>query len=428
MDIGAIHKTAQEQGSRRRPRHAARWRVVQIRDAGLDQILVGVVKWQAPDRILDAGCGGGQGGGVIVGVGKEGRDIGANGDTGRPGQRRHRDDEVRVLFASQGQRVGQDKAAFGVGIVNLDRQPLARGQDVLRAESIGGNRVFHRRDQDAQADRHVQRHDHMGKAQDGSRAAHILFHQPHRGAGFDVQAAGVKADTLADKGQAGAGGAPSHVDQTRRRGAGAADGVDQGEVVGQQVVTRGHADFRAVLIGEAAGGGFQVGGTHVVCGGVDKIASQHFTSGDDLQAICIDTIRRDKLGCGRFGAAVAGEVVGFQQPAQRGLGQVAAGQAGRDGIGPSRQFACGRGDGKAGAFAAGGCALPHQRHSNRAIRAGDAQGRARSSLKAAGVSPGARRGGDRVQVIGVNHMQRRGGRASGGKHRKGRVGHSGGPF
>src|SRR3546814_3693764 len=65
------------------------------------------------------------------------------------------------------------------------------------------------------------------------RATHVLVHQQHRRAWLDVQAAGIKADALADDGDAGVRViTPFRVQDARfaaRRG-GAADGCDEGEM------------------------------------------------------------------------------------------------------------------------------------------------------------------------------------------------------
>ena len=61
---------------------------------------------------------------LVVGV--ERHDFGAERDARGAGQRRHVDDQLRLLLVGERQRVGQDQAAFGVGVADLDRDALAR--------------------------------------------------------------------------------------------------------------------------------------------------------------------------------------------------------------------------------------------------------------------------------------------------------------
>ena len=71
---------------------------------------------------------------VVVGV--ERRQLRPERDARRAGERRHVDQQVGRLLVGERQRVGQDQAAFGIGVADLDREALARA-DRRRA---GGTR------------------------------------------------------------------------------------------------------------------------------------------------------------------------------------------------------------------------------------------------------------------------------------------------
>ena len=176
-------------------------------------------------------------------------------------------------------------------------------------KALPATAVLDRRDQHAQAQRQAQRHDHPRKAQHGGRAAHVLFHQPHRGAGLEVQPAGVETHALADQRQRRAGLAPAHVDQARRAGRGAADRVDHREVLLQQVVARGDLDRRRRCRRPGRAQPFQLVRPHVVGRRVDQVAGQRLARRDRLDARGIDALGRDQAGPAGALAVVAVEAV-----------------------------------------------------------------------------------------------------------------------
>ncbi len=113
--------------------------------------------------------------------------------------------------------------------------------------------------------------------QHGRGAAHVLLHDQHGAFGLEIEPAGVEAHALADQRHLGiAGLAPAQFDQPRRAAClgGAADGVDQRKILLQQIVADDRTEFRAVLLGERAGGGLQLGRAHVVGRRVDQIAGE----------------------------------------------------------------------------------------------------------------------------------------------------------
>ena len=67
--------------------------------------------------------------------------LSARRDPRRAGQGRAIDQKLRFLAIALGQGVGQDQAALGVGIADLDRATVAGGEHVAGTEGIAGNRV-----------------------------------------------------------------------------------------------------------------------------------------------------------------------------------------------------------------------------------------------------------------------------------------------
>lgn len=117
----------------------------------------------------------------------------------QPRQCGHVDHEIGRLLIGVGQCVGQDEAAFRIGIVDLDSQALAALVNVAGSESVGGNRIFNNRYDDAQVDLEFCIHDHQRQTEDIGGTAHVLLHQKHRGGRLDVKAAGIEAHALADE-------------------------------------------------------------------------------------------------------------------------------------------------------------------------------------------------------------------------------------
>ena len=91
-------------------------------------------------------------GGERIVVGEERRQVGAERDARRAGQRGEVDDQLRLVLVGERQRVGENEPALGVGVADLDGQALARRVDVARPERGAGNRVLDRRNEHAQPD------------------------------------------------------------------------------------------------------------------------------------------------------------------------------------------------------------------------------------------------------------------------------------
>ena len=118
-------------------------------------------------------------------------------------------------------------------------------------------------------------HEHVREREHGGGAAHVLLHVEHAAVGLDVEPAGVEAHALADQRDLRMRRiAPGHVDQARRAVGGAADRVDEREILLEQIVADDRADAGAVAGGERARGIFELGRAHVVRRRVDQVARE----------------------------------------------------------------------------------------------------------------------------------------------------------
>ncbi len=351
MQVGPRRREApEEQRCGDRPGHTARGRVVEVRDARLDQGFVGCVERHPPDRVTHAGGGLRQGRCQRVAVGVEGRQVRADRHPGRPGQRGHRHDQVRRLLGGKGQRIGEDEATFGIRVVDLDRQPVACGQDVAGAEGVARHAVLDGRDQHPQPQVEAQTADHLGEAQHRGGPAHVLLHQRHRASGLQVQPPGVEDDALADQRDGRAGSAEAQVDQARGTVGGAPDGMDQRQVFRDQVVARGDAGLSAVPDRKRPCRRFQLGGTHVVGRGVDQLARQAFARGDAFDPSPVDAVGRHEARRRRSGRVLAAVVaIAREKPAERRFRPVVRVEAVVEAIGAPRHGRRDRTEGEAGA-------------------------------------------------------------------------------
>ena len=192
---------------------------------------------------------------LVVGV--EGRQVGPERDARSARQRAHVDKQIGRLLVGERERIGKHQPAFRIGIADLDGQALARAIDVERPERRARDGILDRRDQNAQPHRQLAVHDHVRERERRRGAAHVLLHDQHRGRRLEVEAAGVEADALADQRDLRRRRiAPVQIDQARRAVGGAADRVDEREILLQQIVadrwTRTLAPWRSASARAAA--------------------------------------------------------------------------------------------------------------------------------------------------------------------------------
>ena len=111
---------------------------------------------------------------LVIGV--ERRKLRSERNARRAGERAHVDQKLGRFFVGKRQRIGQDQAAFGVGIADFDRDAFARFVDVERPHGGAGHRVLDRGNENAQSDLEPGVHHHLRQRQHIGGAAHVLFH------------------------------------------------------------------------------------------------------------------------------------------------------------------------------------------------------------------------------------------------------------
>ncbi len=114
-----------------------------------------------------------------------------------------------------------------------------------------------------------------------------------------------------------AGLAPGHVDQPRRAGRRAADGVNERKILRQQIVADDGIGRRVMARGEFARGLLELRRPHIVRRRVDEIARQRHPFDDALQIVAVETLRQIEIDLARLGLAVAREAVQAERESQR---------------------------------------------------------------------------------------------------------------
>ena len=246
------HKTVEEEACDARPGKAVCVAVVDVGDVGVEVFPVSVVKRQAPDGIVMRCARRQQRFRGLVPPRHEGGEVGSQRHPRRAGQRGEIDQQRGLLLAGAGQRVAEDQPPFGIGVADLDRQPLARAQHVAGAKGVPGDDVLGRGDEAMQPDLEPRAHHQPRQRQRMRRAAHVLLHQQHAACRFDIQPTRIEAYPFADHGEHGvAGVAPGEVDQARRVAARRRppDGVDHGVILFERVPPH-HFELGRMRLGE----------------------------------------------------------------------------------------------------------------------------------------------------------------------------------
>ena len=124
-------------------------------------------------------------------------------------------------------------------------------------------------------------------------AAHILFHQPHRGPRFDVQSARIKANPFAHKRhRRRAERPPTHIKQSWHLIRGPTNRMYQRQIFIQQRITSYHRNFGSVLFSQRSKRCLQRIWSHVRCRRIDQITRQGIALGHCLDTRRINAIRR----------------------------------------------------------------------------------------------------------------------------------------
>ena len=117
----------------------------------------------------------------------------------RARQRREVDEVGCALLARVPEHVGEDQPSLRVGVRDLDRLAVARGEDVARAERTAADRVLGRADDAERAQGQAEVGDRADPLDHGRAAGHVALHVLHVLAGLERDAARVERDRLADE-------------------------------------------------------------------------------------------------------------------------------------------------------------------------------------------------------------------------------------
>ena len=273
---GALGEAAQEERGGDGAAAAFAGGVVHVGPGRVDEALVVLDQRHAPVGLLVGLARGEEGLDELLVVAEERGQVGAQGHARGAGEGGQIDQARGAQLARQAQAVGQEQAALGVGVTDLDLEACVGVDHVARAEGVGADGVLgagDHRDEGrgaARATEGVERADH------GASAAHVLAHQEHAARGLDAQAARVEHDALADDADPGRDAAGAVLDHGHGRlvDARAADRVHQVEALVEQLIADPGARLPAVAIGDLARRGGQALGVQVAGGRVDEVARE----------------------------------------------------------------------------------------------------------------------------------------------------------
>ena len=99
-----------------------------------------------------------------------------------------------------GERVGQNQAAFGVGVQHFDSLARQRSQHVIGADCAAVGHILDQPDHAHGVAAGLARRERHQRAGDGRGARHVALHARHAAARLDRQAAGIETHALADEG------------------------------------------------------------------------------------------------------------------------------------------------------------------------------------------------------------------------------------
>ena len=102
--------------------------IVEIGDRAVDQLAIGAVQRQPPERLERRPPGREQIVGEAIVRREQRRQVRPERDPRGAGQGRAVDQQRRPLAVGLGEQIGEHQAALGVGVADLDREPLAGAQ------------------------------------------------------------------------------------------------------------------------------------------------------------------------------------------------------------------------------------------------------------------------------------------------------------
>ena len=154
--------------------------VLDVREVALDLLAVFVEQGQLPHPFGAAFAGLAQSRHHVVVRTHHAGGLAAQGDYHRTCQGGQIDDAGGLVFLhSVRQRVGEDQAAFGVGVDHLDGFARHGAQDVAGLDGRAARQILRRWHQANHAARVVQSRQCLHGSQDRSAARHVHFHVFH---------------------------------------------------------------------------------------------------------------------------------------------------------------------------------------------------------------------------------------------------------
>ena len=164
-------------------------------------------------------------------------------------------------------------------------------------------------------------HDHVRERQHGGGAAHVLLHDEHAGVGLDVEPAGIEADALADQRDFRMLGiAPAQIDQPRCARRGAADRMDQREILFQRDRRRSRSSTLAPCrFASARAASSSSAGPMSFDGVLIEIARERHGFGDAGQIRAVDAVRHGEADIALvLDFAIAREPISAEREGERG--------------------------------------------------------------------------------------------------------------
>ena len=250
LAVGVLGELLQEQARGEGAAHAVAL-VGDVGGGGVEAGAQGRRERERPARLVGAVGGLGDRRAQLLVVAHDTEDVRAEGDDAGSGEGGDVEDLVGAGLGGQGHAVGEDHAALGVGVEDLDGHAVAHGDDVTGALCVAAGHVLG--EAEVAGDRDVELE--LGGGDDGrghgGGAGHVGLHRRHAGGGLDAHAAGVEGDALADERDVRllAARAVGEGDDARRAAAALADADDAAEAALEQGLVVEHLDL------ELAGGG-----------------------------------------------------------------------------------------------------------------------------------------------------------------------------
>ncbi len=251
-----------------------------VGDLGFDLVAVVVGAGHAPEFFAGEGEGVGEllGGCVVVGeeagVDEAERDADGSGEGGG----------VDEVGGAEGlgvvEAVGEDEAAFSVGVHDLDGLAGHGGDDVAGFEGAAVGHVLAGADDAEDADVGLELGDGSHGSDHGGGTGHVVLHLVHVVGGLDGDSSGVEGDAFADEAQDGGAsggrgcGLVAHDDEGGWFGGALGDGGEGSHFELEDFVDGVDVALEAEFGGHGGGAVAEFGGSEDVAGLVDEGAGE----------------------------------------------------------------------------------------------------------------------------------------------------------